>query len=698
MIKIKIITVIFLCLVFADARSQEFDYLNEFDLLNIQMHVHGHSHHNASKKPGTIQWHTHQAAENNVDVVWFTEHDGMLKQNRDLLFNFSGAYIDDSGNINFNRTSNFLPEFLEKKVSNGISKVTVQNDSTIYLELNHNIGKEAQLILSPRTSKGKLAGYRLPRPISSNAVLKFNLNSRFGGLDNVVKVIIELSWHIMEIPFQHSIEYIISDNILVKKHQTVGDNIIQYYLPSNEDEDNQYVLKLYEDASNLLFGQDNTITDIHFVLSCKDSTTISASISNIRLTSLNPDPVHQMEMVNQFSKEYKEIYKVTGISGIEYSPWRKNDIHPHFNLFLPNSKLDFTQIVQALPTDKFNYNELTDRVHTMGGVVSFNHIFGTSFTSNIKYSELTRKSLVDSIASYYMEKDLFNTDILEVGYYSRGGGNLDDHLRIWDIFTSNGYFLYGNGTTDSHGGLWNTEIPNPFTTWIWAHNSMDTSIINALKTGSFYFGPFQSNIKKFNFMIDDFKMGERMYTNRETGKLKIFIDPKPTNYTFRLIQGAIDFPGNDVHYLQNITFDPETPPTLDLSSSCFIRLEVESIADNTRLFSNPIVLLKNDGFQNVVYPDRISIYEKNDEKIIMFSDPYPNPARDIVSIEIPSMNEFKSLRFQLYDIVGNKLSIENKIVFNQNTVEIDIEENPAGMYILIIENQSSALKYNITKL
>jgi len=195
---------------FALVIAQDFENLKDYQLFNVQLHIHGHSHHNASSRPGSIQLHTHQASENNVDILWFSEHDGMLNQNHDLLIDFNEANVDESGNINFNRKSNFLPEYFEKNVSNGISKIDILNDSTIFLELNHLFGNEAILQLSPRTSNGKLAGFRLPRPISSQAILRFNMKGNFGGFNNFVKVIVDLSWHFSESPQQHKIEYIFS--------------------------------------------------------------------------------------------------------------------------------------------------------------------------------------------------------------------------------------------------------------------------------------------------------------------------------------------------------------------------------------------------------------------------------------------------------------------------------------------------------
>jgi hypothetical protein len=672
-----------------DVTPQVFDKLNELELFNVQMHIHGHSHHNASNRPGSIQWHTHQAAENNVDMVWFSEHDGMLNQKNDLLIEFNGAHIDHLGNIDFNRNSNFLPEFLEKNVSNGISKVELLNDSSIYLELSHLIGNKAQLSLVPRTSKGKLGGFRLPRPISSNAVLKFDLNGWSKSKDNVMKVIVELSWHITETAHQQRLEYIFSDKYQVRSVRSAGNGILQYLIPFENGQTNHYELNIYEDASLLDFGQDNTITDLRFVLSCQDFTSIGATISNISLFSLKPEPENQMKMVDLFSKKYQEAYEVVGISGIEYSPFRKNELNPHFNIFLPNSMYHFRDIVNILPDDKFNYRALIDHVHSMGGLISLNHIFGTSFNPGDHFSIDMQQHLVDSISSIYMEKELYDVDILEVGYLSRGGANLESHLKIWDIFTANGYFLYGNGTTDAHGGIWKTEIPNPFTTWIWSEDLGDTSIIKALESGSFYFGTLQNKIKKFYFKIDDFEMGDRKYTDKKTGDLHVFLDPLPYNYTFRLVQGTIDFPGGDVHYIRNVTFDPEFPPVLDLNTSCFVRLEIESKSDNTKLFSNPIILLKRKEIQNTIHSTRIFQEKESDPHIVLF-DPYPNPAIDEAWIPFKLNGEF-DLSFT---ILSSKGEVIHKINLGKRS-KGEYLSKLAGIYWDLKINRSERVKSGI---
>ena len=107
---LKICVVISLTLI-DSVNAQKFEYLKSFNLYNVQMHIHGHSHHNASDKPGSIQWHTHQAKENNVDILWWTEHDGMLNQKKDFTIDFSEGefFLGRLGRIRFLLTITATP-------------------------------------------------------------------------------------------------------------------------------------------------------------------------------------------------------------------------------------------------------------------------------------------------------------------------------------------------------------------------------------------------------------------------------------------------------------------------------------------------------------------------------------------------------------------------------------------------------------
>jgi hypothetical protein len=209
---------------------------------------------------------------------------------------------------------------------------------------------------------------------------------------------------------------------------------------------------------------------------------------------------------------------------------------------------------------------------------------------------------------------------------------------------------------------------------------MDTSILNALKSGRFYFGTMDNNIKQFFFSIGSYNMGDIYYSDKTIGKLSMLIKPEPYNYTFRLVQGAIDIPGNDIHYINRITFDPRYPPILDLSNSCFIRIEIESHMEDVLIYSNPIILLKKGDNPNTIYDTRISDGEDKSIDIELY-DPYPNPA--IEEIWIPfKLNIQKTLSFKI-------LSSEGKVIH-----KINLGERTKGEYL----SKLGAIYWNLSDL
>jgi len=77
---------------------------------------------------------------------------------------------------------------------------------------------------------------------------------------------------------------------------------------------------------------------------------------------------------------------------------------------------------------------------------------------------------------------------------------------------------------------------------------------------------------------------------------------------------------------------------------------------------------------------------------------YPNPVRDIVTLELSSGFESENLQIHLYSLTGLEMISENQVFIKQNSIEIDLTEIPAGLYLMLIENEKNLFKYKLTKL
>ncbi len=90
-----------------------------------------------------------------------------------------------------------------------------------------------------------------------------------------------------------------------------------------------------------------------------------------------------------------------------------------------------------------------------------------------------------------------------------------------------------------------------------------------------------------------------------------------------------------------------------------------------------------------------------DDKILVKNkiEIYPNPAVENIFIKIEN-SELEKVEFELFNIIGNTLDIEPEEI-SKNTFKINVEEFPAGYYLIIIKDPitrfNQAFKFNKIK-
>ena len=79
---------------------------------------------------------------------------------------------------------------------------------------------------------------------------------------------------------------------------------------------------------------------------------------------------------------------------------------------------------------------------------------------------------------------------------------------------------------------------------------------------------------------------------------------------------------------------------------------------------------------------------------------YPNPVKEIVTIELTNefVNEKEILEIHLFNMIGEELIYKNERLINFNTLEIDLKDIPAGIYMLVIPNGDKYIQYKLYKL
>jgi hypothetical protein len=251
-------------------------------------------------------------------------------------------------------------------------------------------------------------------------------------------------------------------------------------------------------------------------------------------------------------------------------------------------------------------------VQSYGGLVSFNHPFGTSQKAVSPVADQDA-SLHDVFADTHTY-DICHADILEVGFQERGGSGIDGgtnviadvdhHLALWDMHSRNSRWVTGTGVSDDHtGGVgqW-VKGKNRFLTYPWALSTAEADLLAALSAGRAYVGELGTFVGLLDLLVDgDVAMGQvSIRAGLSHRSLKIIAAGLPTGSVVRVVQGPVDNPGaattgpgtHVVDSLPSTAFaGGSTTVSLDTRASSFVRVEVVTSAGRKVAFTNPVYLL-----------------------------------------------------------------------------------------------------------
>jgi hypothetical protein len=245
------------------------------------------------------------------------------------------------------------------------------------------------------------------------------------------------------------------------------------------------------------------------------------------------------------------------------------------------------------------YEQLVDRVHALGGIISYNHPFGYNMGPLLSAADQAakRRQLFASMNAVHA----FGVDLLEVGYAMRGQVDAASHIALWDTFSRNGTFLTGNGVTDDHTGQGWKSIRNGFFTGIWAASPSDPGLAAALRAGR----AFTAHLGRYpggelDMLVDGtVKMGAVSVSTKTSRQLAIHAANVPAGATVQLITGPVDYagqadPGTTVlrSFAASAFAGGVVSVSVSTSSSRFYRVQVRSSTSEIIGTGNPVWLLR----------------------------------------------------------------------------------------------------------
>lgn len=173
------------------------------------------------------------------------------------------------------------------------------------------------------------------------------------------------------------------------------------------------------------------------------------------------------------------------LDGLPYTP--RHLVGSEISLFGSTHLNAFGSWVPLTPYaehDEWSLAEVVDFVHGYGGVVSYNHMFGTSMPDP---PEEERAALVVEQIEALGAAGVYGCDLLEVGYRRRTG-LLEDFLAVWDALGEDGVVITGIGANDLHGQVSWRDWQNRFVTWIPVGQEVEEELLRNLARGAVWFG------------------------------------------------------------------------------------------------------------------------------------------------------------------------------------------------------------------
>jgi hypothetical protein len=268
---------------------------------------------------------------------------------------------------------------------------------------------------------------------------------------------------------------------------------------------------------------------------------------------------------------------------------------PHLNPYgIPQWIPDYSTLS---PDPTVYHQQISNKVHAMGGLLSYNHPFGANLGPLLSTGEQRAKR--QQVFTEMQAVRRFGADILEVGYNVRGNVDFPTHLALWDTFSRNGNFLTGNGVSDDHSGRGWTTDDNGFATGVWAPSTSDADMVHALAAGRAFVAHAGRWLGAVDLLVDEsVPMGAVSVSAKTARSLAIWATDLPSGSAVQVIGGPVDYAGN----LDPATSVVETLPpssfsdniasvTLDTSASQFFRAQVVDSNGQVLGSSNPVWLL-----------------------------------------------------------------------------------------------------------
>ncbi len=569
----------------------------------MAMHIHA----SFSEGKGSMHAQLSEAAANNVDVLWWTEHDWRMSAHAYRLVVHFDSLTQES---EAGRPWLWQPQIAGNPtaVAGGIVTSPVSINDTGSPGALHALCVAATAPASYRYYANAGQARFNQRSNITGQTLSVDVFPSSVGPDGWLEVLVslsqrpavggrpagqyQLSYRLSTTPSGHRLDGTSSLLGVVDVHVTPGQYQTVVLDPAAD------VAALWPD---LVAPGDNGLFDLWLGASARNGATAEGYFDHLvfaRNASAGQQPLAvQAGLITAYSPLFPQI--------VQLAAQEASYFDQHVNLFGGDLSLyDYNQYPNVwgnagnLPFATY----LSDLVHASGGLSSLNHPFGPAESPGRLVPDQT--ALRRTLFAKLLAANVCNVDIIELGYRQRGGATLETHLALGDCLWRNGFYLTATGVSDDHtGGVkqW-LKNPNRFITSAWANSAAEGDLSASLRSGRIYCGELGAGAAALDLIIDGVAPMGSVSVRPELAMrtLQVTALGLPAGSSVEVVQGTVDYAG---------TRDPDpgsrviaTLPAaafavgvatlqIDTTASTFVRCAVISGTGKRVSFTNPVWLL-----------------------------------------------------------------------------------------------------------
>lgn len=271
------------------------------------------------------------------------------------------------------------------------------------------------------------------------------------------------------------------------------------------------------------------------------------------------------------------------LQGIEVSPLEQG----HFNVF--------GSAVPLLPyatSDSWDAAALADWVHGYGGLVAYNHMFGVSMQRD---SAEEREANVQDRIDTLIASGVWDADLLEIGYRVRNG-LMSDFLEVWDALGMAGIYKTGIGAFDLHDELDYASFTNNLVTYLSLRTFSEGLAITELKRGNVWFGDptyFPSGHVTMSVSSADLRgvrQGAVVVGRTTPISLTFSTTWAPSGTRLRRVENGVVTATTNIATGRRLT----QTATIDPVGGNVVRWEIVSTTGNPVAYTNPVYFVDTD--------------------------------------------------------------------------------------------------------